>query len=61
MYHGRIALPPARSSGLHLAVMPELRWGWGYALFWVICVVTVAWLIRFFRRKRWIGDGDLTE
>lgn len=41
--------------------MPELRWGWGYALFWVICVVTVAWLIRFFRRKRWIGDGDLTE
>ncbi|WP_169788849.1 magnesium/cobalt transporter CorA [Vulgatibacter incomptus] len=47
--------------GMNFKVMPELNWEWGYALFWLICIVTVVGLIRFFRRKGWIGEGQVSK
>lgn len=44
--------------GMNFRVMPELNWEWSYAVFWLICVATVIGLIRFFRRKGWIGEGQ---
>lgn len=41
--------------GMNFEVMPELRWGWGYALFWIICAIIVIGLLRYFRRKGWLG------
>jgi len=47
--------------GMNFRVMPELNWEWGYAIFWLICVATVVGLIRFFRRKGWIGERDASK
>lgn len=34
--------------------MPELHWPFGYAFFWSVCLVTVAAMYVFFRRKKWL-------
>ncbi|MBL0927409.1 MAG: magnesium/cobalt transporter CorA [Phycisphaerales bacterium] len=37
--------------------MPELRQPWGYAAFWIICLVIAAALMIVYRRLGWLGDG----
>jgi len=34
--------------------MPELNWPFGYAFFWAVCLLTVASMLVFFKRKRWL-------
>jgi magnesium transporter len=34
--------------------MPELRWPLGYVFFWGLCLLIVAGMLAFFRRKRWV-------
>lgn len=34
--------------------MPELNWPFGYAFFWAVCLLTVAGMLVFFKRKRWL-------
>ena len=34
--------------------MPELNWPFGYAFFWMVCLFTVAGMLVFFKRKRWL-------
>jgi magnesium transporter len=34
--------------------MPELNWPFGYAYFWVICLCSVAGMLLFFKRKKWL-------
>jgi len=34
--------------------MPELRWYLGYPLVWLVIVATVAGMLAWFRRKRWL-------
>jgi magnesium transporter len=33
--------------------MPELRWRWGYLLFWLLCSLIAGGMLFHFRRKRW--------
>lgn len=34
--------------------MPELSWPYGYPFFWTVCLCTVAFMLAFFKRKKWI-------
>jgi len=34
--------------------MPELNWPFGYAFFWVVCLVISGGMFLFFKRKKWI-------
>ncbi|MBE2205641.1 MAG: magnesium/cobalt transporter CorA [Chthoniobacterales bacterium] len=34
--------------------MPELNWPFGYVLFWVVCLLSVAGMVLFFKRKKWL-------
>ena len=43
--------------GMNFEHMPELKWRYGYALFWGIMVAVGAGMLLFFRRKRWVGRG----
>jgi magnesium transporter len=40
--------------GQNFRHMPELRWRFGYADVWVLILVTTAFQLWWFRRKRWI-------
>lgn len=40
--------------GMNFGNMPELRWSWGYAAFWVAVAVLAAGMLALFRRKRWL-------
>jgi len=39
--------------------MPELRWRWGYPMALGIMTVVVVYLLFYFRRKGWLGGGDI--
>ncbi len=34
--------------------MPELHWPFGYVFFWGVCLLTVAGMLVFFKRKGWL-------
>ncbi|MCX6972141.1 MAG: magnesium/cobalt transporter CorA [Verrucomicrobia bacterium] len=34
--------------------MPELNWPFGYAFFWMVCLFSVAAMLIFFKRKKWL-------
>ncbi len=34
--------------------MPELNWPFGYAFFWMVCLFSVAGMLIFFKRKKWL-------
>lgn len=36
--------------------MPELKWRYGYPLFWVVIAAAAVSMLWFFRRKGWIGE-----
>ena len=38
--------------------MPELRWPYAYAIFWVITVAVAAALLTVFRRLGWLGGKE---
>lgn len=40
--------------GMNFRYMPELYQRWTYPLFWVICLVTLFFMVRYFRKKKWI-------
>jgi len=40
--------------GMNFHHFPELDWEYGYALFWVVCVVTGLGMVTWFRRKGWL-------
>ena len=39
--------------------MPELGWRWGYPMALGIMTVVVVYLLFYFRRKGWLGGGDI--
>lgn len=43
--------------GMNFDVLPELRWRYGYALFWAACAVLTVGPICYFRRKGWLGKS----
>lgn len=40
--------------GMNFEVLPELKWSYGYVLFWVACVAVGLFQFYMFRRKKWI-------
>jgi magnesium transporter len=44
--------------GMNFDVMPELRWRFGYPLIWGIMIALGAGILVWFRRKRWLGNGE---
>jgi magnesium transporter len=40
--------------GMNFKFMPELETHWAYPLFWVFCVVLVAVMLFWFRKRKWL-------
>lgn len=40
--------------GMNFALMPELRWKWGYPAVLAVMAGTALWMLAFFRRKGWL-------
>lgn len=40
--------------GMNFHHFPELEWKWGYAAFWVVCIVTATGMVTWFRRRGWL-------
>lgn len=40
--------------GMNFDYLPELRWRWGYATFWILCIVCALGMLKFFRGKKWL-------
>ena len=40
--------------GMNFEVMPELQWRYGYAGFWLVCILMIVSLWIYFRKKGWL-------
>ncbi len=40
--------------GMNFAFMPELQWKWSYPIVFIVGIVVVIGLIRYFKRKKWL-------
>jgi magnesium transporter len=40
--------------GMNFEFMPELKWHYGYAMIWLIMIITAGGMTLFFKRKRWL-------
>jgi magnesium transporter len=39
--------------GMNFRYMPELEKRWGYPLFWLAMIIIAAWMMYFFKKKKW--------
>ena len=39
--------------GMNFKYMPELSQKWGYPVFWLVMIIIAAWMMFFFKRKKW--------
>ncbi|MFO7986576.1 MAG: magnesium/cobalt transporter CorA [Desulfatiglandaceae bacterium] len=40
--------------GMNFEIMPELKWFWGYPMFWGIVVLICLVMLFYFKRKKWL-------
>ena len=40
--------------GMNFDYMPELRWHYGYFLFWGFCIITGVFMLAAFKWKKWL-------
>ena len=40
--------------GMNFEYMPELKWRWGYPAVWGVMLITAGFMIRYFKRKKWL-------
>ncbi len=40
--------------GMNFENMPELHWKYGYFAIWILMAIIIAFMIRYFKRKRWL-------
>jgi len=40
--------------GMNFEYLPEFKWRYGYPMFWVVCLITSAGMITWFRRRGWL-------
>jgi magnesium transporter len=44
----------ARVYGMNFEYMPELKWKWGYPILWAVFIGVSVFLLRFFKKKKWL-------
>jgi magnesium transporter len=40
--------------GMNFEFFPELKWHYGYALFWIVSIVASIFMLIYFKRKKWM-------
>ncbi|MCF8081626.1 MAG: hypothetical protein K9M96_00890 [Deltaproteobacteria bacterium] len=40
--------------GMNFQFMPELKWPWGYPMFWGLVVVIGGVMVLYFKKKKWL-------
>ena len=40
--------------GMNFEFMPELKWRFGYALWWIVAVILIVGMVIYFKRKKWL-------
>jgi len=40
--------------GMNFKFMPELEWRWAYFIVWLVIVIVAAYMVIFFRKKKWL-------
>ena len=40
--------------GMNFEYMPELKWHWAYPVVWLVMIVIAAYMVVYFRKKRWL-------
>ena len=40
--------------GMNFVMIPEIKWRFGYPCVIAVCVATVVFLFRYFKRKKWL-------
>lgn len=40
--------------GMNFENMPELKWRYGYIVFWLLTVIIIYIMLRYFKRKKWL-------
>lgn len=40
--------------GMNFKYLPELNWKYGYLSFWIISIIIIGFMIRFFKKKDWM-------
>ena len=40
--------------GMNFDFMPELHWKWGYPMVWGIMLATIAVMVIYFKKKKWL-------
>lgn len=40
--------------GMNFEYMPELKWRWGYPVLWVFFISVSVFLLRFFKKRKWL-------
>lgn len=40
--------------GMNFSNIPELRWKYGYIIFWLVSACIIAAMLRFFKKKKWL-------
>jgi len=40
--------------GMNFEYMPELKWRWGYPVLWIFFISVSVFLLRFFKKKKWL-------
>jgi magnesium transporter len=40
--------------GMNFEYMPELKWKYGYPSVWIFMIITVSFMLVYFRRKKWL-------
>lgn len=40
--------------GMNFENMPELKWTYGYPIFWLLTIAIIYIMIRYFKRKKWL-------
>jgi magnesium transporter len=40
--------------GMNFEYMPELKWRWSYPVLWIVFIVVSVFLLKFFKKKKWL-------
>ncbi len=40
--------------GMNFNFFPELKWQWGYPLFWLVCLMVSIVMLIYFKRRKWM-------